>query len=46
MMHSLTESRLSEGEQKDMIVLPVSEGLKEGFKKILKQDKEEVRNNI
>ncbi len=34
MFRALTESKLTKGEQKDVIVLPVSEGLKEGFKKI------------
>jgi len=37
MLRALTESSLTKGEQKDMIVLPVSEGLKEGFKKFLQQ---------
>jgi len=38
MFKSLTESQLSAGEQKDIIVLPVSESLSEGFKKILNEN--------
>ncbi|MBN2727620.1 MAG: NAD-binding protein [Bacteroidales bacterium] len=38
MFKSLTESQLSKGEQKDIIVLPVSESLSEGFKKILNEN--------